>query len=107
GDPETKVILPRIEGDVLPLLAAAAAGGLTAPDVVATDDAAVTVVLTGDGYPAENDSGTPIDGIADAEAAGALGFHAGTARHDERANPQRHRPRGERRRGARARLRRV
>ena len=84
GDPETQVIVPRIDGDLLQLLAAAAAGSLTAADVAATDDAAVTVVLTGGLYPAENDSGTPIDGIADAEAAGALVFHAGTAFHDER-----------------------
>jgi phosphoribosylamine--glycine ligase len=84
GDPETQVIVPRIEGDLLQLLAAAAAGSLTSTDVVASDDAAVTVVLTGGRYPAESDSGTPIEGIADAEAAGALVFHAGTALHDER-----------------------
>jgi phosphoribosylamine---glycine ligase len=84
GDPETQVIVPRIESDLLQLLAAAASGALSAPDVVATDDAAVTVVLTGGRYPAENDSGTPIEGVADAEATGALVFHAGTALHDER-----------------------
>jgi phosphoribosylamine---glycine ligase len=84
GDPETQVIVPRIEADLLQLLAAAAAGSLTSTDVVATDDAAVTVVLSGGRYPEENDSGTPIEGIAYAEAAGALVFHAGTALHDER-----------------------
>ena len=35
-------------------------------------------------YPLEGDSGTPIDGIADAEASGALVFHAGTALRDGR-----------------------
>jgi phosphoribosylamine--glycine ligase len=84
GDPETQVIVPRIEGDLLQLLCAAAAGSLTSTDLVVTDEAAVTVVLTGGRYPAENDSGTPIEGIADAEESGALVFHAGTARHEER-----------------------
>jgi phosphoribosylamine---glycine ligase len=48
------------------------------------DGAAVTVVLAGRDYPERGDSGTPIDGIEDAEAAGALVFHAGTALHGGR-----------------------
>jgi phosphoribosylamine--glycine ligase len=40
-------------------------------------------VLTAPDYPARSDySGTPIEGVAEAEAAGALVFHAGTALHD-------------------------
>jgi phosphoribosylamine--glycine ligase len=47
--------------------------------------AAVTVVLTAPDYPARSDySGTPIEGVEEAEAAGALVFHAGTALHDGR-----------------------
>jgi phosphoribosylamine--glycine ligase len=42
----------------------------------------VTVVLAADGYPATADRGSPISGLADAEAAGALVFHAGTALHE-------------------------
>jgi len=80
GDPETQAILPRIDGDLLPLLLGAATGEL-AGDVAFGDEAAVTVVLTGGAYPERNDSGTPIAGIEDAEATGALVFHAGTARH--------------------------
>ncbi len=79
GDPETQVILPRIEGDLLPLLVGAATGDLTG-DVAFVESAAVTVVLAGGDYPAQSDSGTPIDGVEDAEAMGALVFHAGTAR---------------------------
>jgi phosphoribosylamine---glycine ligase len=80
GDPETQSILPRLESDLLPLLA----GDLSKePEVAAR--AAVTLVLTAPDYPARSDySGTPIDGVADAEAAGALVFHAGTALHDGR-----------------------
>ena len=83
GDPETEAILPRIDGDLLPLLLGAATGEL-AGEVTFGEDAAVTVVLAGGDYPAQSDSGTPIDGVEEAEATGALVFHAGTARNDGR-----------------------
>jgi phosphoribosylamine--glycine ligase len=79
GDPETQSILPRLEGDLLGALAAAAAGELGDAELSARDEAAVTVVLAAGGYPERGDSGRPIDGIEEAEAAGALVFHAGTA----------------------------
>jgi phosphoribosylamine--glycine ligase len=78
GDPETQSLLPRLDSDLLPLLA----GELEPPRVA--HRAAVTLVLAGEGYPARSDSGTPIEGIADAEATGALVWHAGTALHDGR-----------------------
>ena len=84
GDPETQSILPRLDGDLLPALAAAAGGDLEGVEPGVTADASVTVVLAGAGYPERTDVGTPIDGIEDAEAAGALVFHAGTARRGER-----------------------
>jgi phosphoribosylamine--glycine ligase len=77
GDPETQSLLPRLESDLLPLLA----GDLSEPPELA-DLAAVTVVLAGGGYPESSDQGTPIEGVEEAEAAGALVFHAGTALHD-------------------------
>ena len=43
----------------------------------------MTVVLAGAGYPERSDSGTTIAGVEDAEAAGALVFHAGTALHGD------------------------
>ena len=79
GDPETQSIVPRIDGDLLGALAAAAAGDLAGVELAARDDAAVTVVLAAGDYPARGDHGTPIAGIAEAEAEGALVFHAGTA----------------------------
>jgi phosphoribosylamine---glycine ligase len=82
GDPETQSLLPRLDGDVLEVLAAAAAGSLGGVSMPVSDRSAVTVVLAGGGYPVRGDSGTPVDGIADAEARGALVFHAGTALHD-------------------------
>jgi len=74
GDPETQSLLPRLDSDLLPLLA----GDLfRAPQI--TDRAAVTLVLAGAEYPERGDSGTPIEGVEEAEATGALVWHAGTA----------------------------
>jgi phosphoribosylamine--glycine ligase len=84
GDPETQSILPRLEGDLLGALAAAGGGDLAGVELTAGDDAAVTVVLASCDYPERSDRGTTIAGIPDAEAAGALVFHAGTALHDDR-----------------------
>jgi phosphoribosylamine---glycine ligase len=79
GDPETQSLLPRLEGDLLGALAAAADGDAREVEPDAAGDAAVTVVIAGGDYPSTNDTGTPIDGIDDAEATGALVFQAGTA----------------------------
>ena len=82
GDPETQALLPRLEGDLLDALAAAASGrGIET--LRERSDAAVTVVLTGPDYPERTDyAGAPIDGIAAAEADGALVFQGGTAMRD-------------------------
>jgi phosphoribosylamine---glycine ligase len=82
GDPETQSILPLVESDLLPLLWGAATGELDG-DVALGEGAAVTVVLASGDYPERSDSGTPIAGVEDAESAGALVFHSGTARHGE------------------------
>ena len=82
GDPETQTIVPRIEGDLAQALLAAANGDLGEVELAAADTAAVTVVLAAEGYPEGRDAGSPIDGVEDAEAEGALVFHAGTAVRD-------------------------
>jgi len=84
GDPESQVILPRLEGDLVQALAAAAAGDLSEVELGSADAAAVTVVLAAEGYPESRDAGSPIEGIEAAEAEGALVFHAGTAARDGR-----------------------
>jgi phosphoribosylamine--glycine ligase len=84
GDPESQVILPRLEGDLVQVLAAAAAGDLSEVELGSADAAAVTVVLAAEGYPESRDAGSPIEGIEAAEAEGALVFHAGTAARDGR-----------------------
>ncbi len=84
GDPETQSILPLLEGDLLEALAAAATGELSGVTLEAAPGAAVTVVLAAGDYPAGFDRGSPIAGVDDAEAGGALVFHAGTALHGDR-----------------------
>jgi phosphoribosylamine---glycine ligase len=81
GDPETQVILPRLDVDLAPYLLAAATTGLphNPPGCLpARDEAAVTIVLAAKGYPNDPRKGDPIDGLDEAVARGALVFHAGT-----------------------------
>ena len=82
GDPETQSILPRLEGDLLATLAAAAEGDLGDAELSVSESAAVTVVLASGRYPEQGDVGTPIEGVEAAQAEGALVFHAGTAVRD-------------------------
>jgi phosphoribosylamine--glycine ligase len=82
GDPETQSVLPLVDGDLLTALAAAASGSLEGVKLGHVAGGAVTVVLAAGAYPNAGDRGTPIGGIAEAEAAGAFVFHAGTALHD-------------------------
>jgi len=84
GDPETQAVLPLLEDDLLELLAAAAGGQLEGVRVECAPGAAVTVVLAAEQYPADGNRGATITGVDDARAAGALVFHAGTARHGQR-----------------------
>jgi phosphoribosylamine--glycine ligase len=79
GDPETQSLLPRVESDLVPVLA-----GDLSRDIEVGSRAAVTVVLAGGDYPERGDTGTAIEGVEQAEAAGAHVFHAGTALHDGR-----------------------
>ncbi len=85
GDPETQAILPLFDGDLLEVLAAASTGELGGVAIgPSAGAAAVTVVLTAEGYPAAADRGSQITGVDEAEAVGALVFHAGTALHGDR-----------------------
>jgi phosphoribosylamine--glycine ligase len=85
GDPETQVLMPRVDGDLLGAFAAAAAGDLSRANVTLGSRAAVTVVLAAPDYPRRSDyAGATIAGLEEAEAAGALVFHGGTAARDGR-----------------------
>ena len=82
GDPETQAILPLLEGDLLDALAGAANGDLAGASVDVADGAAATVVLAAPGYPDAPEVGGALSGLEEAEAAGGLVFHAGTALRD-------------------------
>jgi phosphoribosylamine--glycine ligase len=82
GDPETQVILPRVDGDLAAALAAAASGDLSEVELGVSDTAAVTVALASGSYPEGRDTGSPITGVEQAEELGAVVFHAGTAMRD-------------------------
>jgi phosphoribosylamine---glycine ligase len=82
GDPETQAILPLLEGDLLDALTGAAGGDLAGASVDMADGAAATVVLAAPGYPNAPEVGGALSGLEEAEAAGGLVFHAGTALRD-------------------------
>jgi phosphoribosylamine---glycine ligase len=83
GDPETQVILPRFQGDLVMLLHAVATLTLADhPPLSFSDDTALTVVLAANGYPGTPEKGGTIRGIDAAQTMGAIVFHAGTATKD-------------------------
>lgn len=82
GDPETQVVLPLLDGDLVQIMCACSDGTLADVPIHWKDGAAVCVVLAAGGYPASYEKGNEIHGIADAEKTGALVFHAGTAEKD-------------------------
>ncbi|MBX9759854.1 MAG: phosphoribosylamine--glycine ligase [Beijerinckiaceae bacterium] len=79
GDPETQVILPRLDQDLVPLLLACAKGGLPEAPVRLKDETALTVVFAANGYPDAPVRGTQIDGLEKASRVeGVTITHAGT-----------------------------
>lgn len=83
GDPETQVLMARLDEDLGTLLYQAASGSLPARPVKFRPEAALCVVLAADGYPGDYKKGTEIKGV---EAARELPnvdvFHAGTVVRD-------------------------
>ncbi|WP_115727981.1 phosphoribosylamine--glycine ligase [Actinomyces culturomici] len=68
GDPETQVVLERLDSSLADLLFAAATGNLArVPAPTWSSDAAVTVVMASGGYPGPTDTGHEITGIEQAE----------------------------------------
>jgi phosphoribosylamine--glycine ligase len=80
GDPEAQVLLMRLEDDLLPLLAAGAAGHFDARRLTFRREVAACVVLASPGYPGRPLQGEPIRGLDRAAAVeGVEIFHASTA----------------------------
>jgi phosphoribosylamine--glycine ligase len=79
GDPETQVVIPRLDSDLAELCWATATGSVEALRLQTGAAAAVVVVVASEGYPERTVAGVEIRGIEEAEAEGALVFQAGTA----------------------------
>ena len=79
GDPETEVLMPLLDSDLLDILVASVEGTLDKQTIVWKDEAAVTVVLASGGYPQVYEKGKTIQGLEDTDN---LVFHAGTALED-------------------------
>lgn len=77
GDPETQVVLPLLDSDLLDLIEGALEGDIPTPTW--TDGTAVEVVLAAQGYPEKPVEGAVIRGLEKLPD-GVLAFHAGTAR---------------------------
>ncbi|SFK34286.1 phosphoribosylamine--glycine ligase [Methylorubrum salsuginis] len=86
GDPEAQVLMPRLTGDLVPALLAAARGDLSGVTIgFDPARAALTVVMAAQGYPGPVTRGSEIRGVEAAEAeGGAIVFQAGTRREGER-----------------------
>ncbi|MEK6683294.1 MAG: phosphoribosylamine--glycine ligase [Nitrospirota bacterium] len=79
GDPETQVVLTRLETDLVEIFDALVSGRLDQIQVRWSPKVSVCVVLTAKGYPATHETGRPITGIDQAESKeGVAVFHAGT-----------------------------
>ena len=85
GDPEAQVLLPRLKGDLVPLLMACIDGTLAQhADVQWHDEAAACVIMASGGYPDPYQTGKVITGLEDVEAIeGVNVFHAGTKQNGE------------------------
>lgn len=76
GDPETEVVIPRIESDLLDLLQGVATQTLHEKEIKINPQTATTVMLVSGGYPEAYEKGKVINGLENIE--GSTIFHAGT-----------------------------
>lgn len=84
GDPETQVVLPRMQADLVEAFLACDNGTLANVPISWGDNWAVSVVLTSAGYPGSYEKGKVITGIEEASAMeGVTVYHAGTALADD------------------------
>lgn len=80
GDPETEVVLPRMQNDLVDIVEAVCEGTLHQHHLEWTSDAAVCVIMASRGYPVRAEKGQVISGLDDVEQDGrAVVFHAATA----------------------------
>jgi phosphoribosylamine--glycine ligase len=84
GDPETQVVLPRLESDLMDAVEATIDGSLGRLPLAWKPEAAVCVVMAAGGYPGPYERGQPIAGLKQAAKSDSVCvFHAGTRRNDD------------------------
>jgi phosphoribosylamine---glycine ligase len=84
GDPETQVILTRLQDDLLALCFNAANGQIPSASVHFSNDAALCVVMAANGYPNEYQKNTIINGLENVKTMPYVTvFHAGTTRQED------------------------
>lgn len=84
GDPETQVVLTRMESDIIDIMEACIDGNLSNTELKFSDNAAVCVVLASDGYPLAYEKGFEITGLDAFEGKeDYFCFHAGSKFNDE------------------------
>ena len=82
GDPETQVVLPLLESDLLKVMTACTEGTLADTEVRFSDGAAACVILASGGYPVAYEKGKPITGLVDGQLPDepdVTVYHSGTA----------------------------
>ncbi len=80
GDPETQVLMMRLESDLVNILEAAATGQLNLLSLTWSDEPAICVVMAADGYPGAYKKNTMIRNLDEAaKVPNVQIFHAGTA----------------------------
>jgi phosphoribosylamine---glycine ligase len=84
GDPETQVILPRMESSLTEVMEAVIERGLNKIKIRWSDKNSVCVILASGGYPGRYEKGKEITGLDDAVREGVMLFHAGTKRENSR-----------------------
>ena len=85
GDPETQVVLPLLESDLLKIMLATTNGTLGETEVKFSSGAAACVILASGGYPAAYEKGKEISGLTEGQltdAGDVTVYHAGTAIQD-------------------------
>lgn len=78
GDPETQVVIPRLETDLIDIMEASIDGELSKVDIKWKKEKAACVIMASGGYPEKYETGKQIIGIDDAEKCGSVVFHSGT-----------------------------
>ena len=77
GDPETEVVMPRLDSDIVQHFAAMGSGTLAGEQIKVSDRAACTVVVASGGYPGDYEKYKPISGLPE-PTADTIVFHSGT-----------------------------